>query len=227
MDDSVDAAPQLLQLTGNQQALYGALQVKATILATIYHGALSVLQDGGNPDRLALAAHGLRELMEKIPRYLDLPREEPSSNMTVQVRALQETWRDTVEKTICLSDRCWNGPIDTFLERFLQRVRDFFLWVDSARPPRRQAVTAALRKLDPLPHPLPEPIEKLRVKEWEFIHNYFEKVSHHNGTVTFDEFSRWLANLEKFLLDNLIPRTFEDHARIDEIIDEGDNDAEA
>jgi hypothetical protein len=227
MDDPVDTSPQLLQLTGNQQALYGALQVKAATLATIYHGALSVFQDPGNPDRLALAAHGLRELMEKIPRYLDLPKEEPSSNMTGQVRALHKSWRDTVEKTICLTDGCWNGPIDTFLERFLQRVCDFFLWVDSARPPRRQAVTAALRKLDPLPYPLPEPIEKLRLKEWEFIHNYFEKVSHHNGTATVDEFSRWLVNLERFLLDHLIPRTFEDHARIDEIIDESDSNAES
>ena len=222
MSDLVDTSPQLLQLSGHQQTLYGALHAKGVMLGIMYHGALSVFQETGNPDRLALAAHGLRELMEKIPRYLDLPQEKSSSNMLGEVRGLHDSWRDTVTKTNCLKDGRWSGAVDKFLERFLKRSQEFFQWVEDNRPKRKQYAAAVLRTLDPLPYPLPYAIEKLRVNEWECIHDYFEKVSHHNGVVTIEEFTSWLANLERFLLDCLVPRTFEDHVKIDEIIEEGE-----
>jgi len=226
MSDSVDITPQLLKLSTHQQSLYIVLHAKGAILGTIYHGALSVFQEEGNPDRLALTAHGLRELMEKIPRYLDLPQEKSSSNMLGKVRGLQDSWRDTVEKTNCLKDGRWSGTVDKFLERFLKRTHEFFQWVEDNRPKRKQSAATVLRKLDPLPYALPEAIEKLRVNEWECIHDYFEKVAHHNGVVAVEEFTGWLASLERFLLDRLIPRTFEDHAKIDEIIEEGEKNAE-
>lgn len=226
MDESVDTSPQLLQLSGNQLTLYGALHAKGAILGTVYHGALSVLQQGGNPDRLALAAHGLRELMEKIPRYLDIPQEKPLPNMLEKVRNLHESWLDTVKRSNCLKGDRWNGAVDKYLEKFLKRTHDFFQWVQDSRPKRKQAAAAVLRKLDPLPFALPKAIEELRVNEWEYIHNYFERVSHHNGIAAIEEFTGWLTTLERFLLERLIPRTFEDHARIDKIIEEGEKNAE-
>ena len=63
----------LLQLSAQQRALYEALAEQDKRLAGIYLGSLLVLSQLENPDSLALAAHSLRELMEKLPKYRDLP----------------------------------------------------------------------------------------------------------------------------------------------------------
>jgi len=66
-DDPGDALTEgLSRLSGSQRTLYEALASKDPRLARMYLGALSVLDRQGNPDRLALASHGLRELMEKM-----------------------------------------------------------------------------------------------------------------------------------------------------------------
>ena len=52
--------------SGLQGALAEELKKKAPQLEIIYLGALKVLADQGNPDRLALAAHNFRELFEKV-----------------------------------------------------------------------------------------------------------------------------------------------------------------
>jgi hypothetical protein len=56
-----------LQLTPTQQGLFEALVDRRGTLGEWYRAAVAVINDGGLPDRLALAAHALRELMEKLP----------------------------------------------------------------------------------------------------------------------------------------------------------------
>ncbi len=71
----------VFQISGKQRFLYEALSERDTQLANeqgkkladMYLGALRVLADEHNPDRLPLAAHGIRELLEKLPRYLKVP----------------------------------------------------------------------------------------------------------------------------------------------------------
>ena len=58
--------PTPLELSGQQRALYEALSGKDERLAGMYLGSLLVLRQIENPDLLALAAHGLRELMGVI-----------------------------------------------------------------------------------------------------------------------------------------------------------------
>ena len=53
-------------LADQQVRLLRALQSKDDSLAAMYLGALRVLSDCDNQDRFSLAAHGIRELMEKI-----------------------------------------------------------------------------------------------------------------------------------------------------------------
>lgn len=119
-----------------------------------------------------------------------------------------------------------SGDIDIALENFLKKVHEFFAWIKIDRPTRKQSAANVLRKLDLLNRPLPKVIENLRVDEWEEIHNYFQGVSHHNLSATIEDFESWCATLEAFLLDRLIPRTFEDHTKIDEIIREGEGNAD-
>jgi hypothetical protein len=75
-----EGAVNLGRLKGQQRAAYDALlqkdlalKAKNSKMAQMYIGSILVLQQVGNPDRFALAAHGIRELMEKMSRYLDVP----------------------------------------------------------------------------------------------------------------------------------------------------------
>lgn len=218
--------PQQLQLSGRQRALYEALSEKEQSLADMYLGSLMTLQQAGNPDSLALAAHGLRELMEKLPIYLDAPVDVKTQSLKGKVRELVPSWSGTLERSSCYSESGWSGEIDRHLRKFLKRSHRFFDWFEAERPTRKQKAAEALRELDPLKQPLPEPIAGLRVEEWDRFHDFFEGVSHHGINPSQDDFTVWQSAFESFLLDRLRPRTFEDHAEIDKIISEGENNAD-
>lgn len=215
-----DSQPIRLELSGQQLALYKALAGKDIKLAQMYHGALSVLSQSENTDRLALAAHGLRELMEKLPRYLDVPMVN-LGEVSERIRTLNRSWHRTLERSACHNNGTWSGEIDGFLQKFLKATHEFFERVKD-HPTWKQQAARILRKLDPLDRALPQPIENLQVKEWNEIRNYFVNVSHHNASADPEEFELWLSALERFLLERLIPRTFDDQTRIDEIIKEGE-----
>jgi len=56
-----------LALTPTQQELYKVLADQHVGIAVCYQAAIAIINDEVLPDRLALAAHALRELMEKLP----------------------------------------------------------------------------------------------------------------------------------------------------------------
>jgi hypothetical protein len=212
---------EVLTLSGQQQALYAALIEKEHRLASMYHGALAVFGQHNNPDRLALAAHGLRELMEKLPRYLNLPT-ETQPKLTEKLRSLNQSWDRTVAKSKCHENGKWNGEIDKVLQEVLAEIEGFFGWVNEQVPKRKESTARILRTLDALGRALPAPIEALHIEQWDLIHRFFISVGHHQRAASDEEFTTWLAALETFLLDQLTPRTFEDHAKIDAIIKEGE-----
>ncbi len=69
----------------------------------MYLGAILVFGQRGNPDAIALAAHGLRELMEKLARHLNVPMAQTSGvtakvfEMSAKYRAIQEAHPDRKE----------------------------------------------------------------------------------------------------------------------------------
>lgn len=183
-------------------------------------GSILVMADARNPDRLALAAHGLRELMEKLPRYLALPVAKPGGGLGGRARNLALEW-SKLRLTLPLT-----AVPDKRTAQFLQRLAAFFAWLDADAPTRRQQAALTIRELDPTRQALPEPIANLRVTEWDKCHEAFEAISHHGRDVTVEQLGAWIDVLERFLLDHLRPRTFEDHARIDQLIIEGESDGE-
>lgn len=206
------AVPLVLQ--GHQRALFEVLQHRDGSPAAMYLGALHVLAEEGNPDRLALAAHGIRELIEKLPKYFDLPV-PTQARMGDKVAVLQAEWKKVRPKM----ER--GGPFPTTL---WDKLEEFFLWLESDRPAWRAKVAQLLRSLDPAGRPLPAPIEKLRVQQWLECNEFFVNSSHHREC-TQDEFMAWLDFLERFLLDLVRPRTFDNADKLDALILEGEDDA--
>lgn len=95
------------QPDGPQQSLYEALIAKSSELGSIYIGALMTLERRDNPDRLAQAAHGLRELMEKLPKYLDLPIQNRSPSLKEKVRDLSQRRDNVIRNSISHDGSGW------------------------------------------------------------------------------------------------------------------------
>ena len=80
--------------------------------------------------------------------------------------------------------------------------------------------------LDPSIESLPEPLRRFIYKDWDDLQKYFNSVCHHNREPDEQEFRERRDELEKFLLERLLPpRTFADFDDIDAIITEGERNA--
>jgi hypothetical protein len=211
-----------LVLTGQQQTLLTALVETDPQLGTIYLGGLHVLHQEGNPDREALAAHAIRELMEKLPQFIDVPTpEKPKKpvSLNVKVRELSGHWSGVSAEAMSAT------VITPKLRKFHIRVKDFFDWFEQSFVKRREQTAAALRSLDATGRSLPTPIEELHIKHWGLCNDFFQSVSHHGRLCSQEELASWLDELERFLLDRMRPRTFETFSTLDKIIAEGETDA--
>jgi hypothetical protein len=210
-------------LTGQQRALVAALRETDRQVAVMYLGALHVLQQSANPDRLALAAHAVRELMEKLPEHLDVPSHDKQpkgqASLNVKVRELAEHWSPIADVAAEATE------VSPKMRKFNRKAQDFFVWFESNFHTRREQTVAAIRALDASRRPLPTPIEELHVQHWRTCNDFFQAVSHHKKTCSDDEFVSWLLALEIFLLDHMRPRTFDNFSSLDEIIAEGESDA--
>lgn len=216
-----------LSLTPKQRTLHRALLEKDANLARMYLGGLVVLNDPGNPDSLALAAHAFRELMEKLPATVAVPATARGEKLRVKVNEVQDAWRRATTGSRCHAAGNWSGEIDEPLRKLLLRLAGFFGWIDAHLPRRREEVARTLQRLDASGRALPGPLQDLNVEVWTKTHEFFQAVAHHGKVPTPDELSTWLDAAESFLLDRLKPRTFDDFAAIDAVIQEGDGGAKS
>jgi len=210
------------EISGRQLTLFHALEKRQPRLAQMYFGALSVLNDGTNPDSIALAAHGLRELMEKIPQTIDVPVKAQNERMGVKVAELRRLWETTLNKSSCHASGKWQGEIDPTLRNLLQGLNDFFDWHAAHHPRIREEIRSVLRQLDAPGNVLPSPIENENISAWREMRDFFVNTSHHRLRPERPEFLQRLDELEVFLLDRFHPRTFEDFEKIDALLREAE-----
>jgi len=207
-----DGADPRLQLTPTQQGLFAALVDKRGPVGDWYRAAIAVINDAGLPDRLSLAAHALREVMEKLPgvsldRGLDLP---------TKVRELRPPWEHACQAR---QDDTWNGAIGGELQAFLVVMQEFFEGQDHLVRTRRQYVVEFLRRLDVAPAGLPNDVQEENAKQWVAFHRYFDRVAHH-GAAEETTFRDQVSRLETFLSARLIVRPTADFARIEALAEE-------
>jgi len=210
------------RLDGAQRELYEALVALNSELGIMYLGGLMTLGQVNNPDRLAQAAHGLRELMEKLAKYIDVPTVNKPPSLKERVRVLAERREIAIRNSGNRDGSKWLGEIDGHLQRFLSASDEFFDQFASDYVTRRRQTAEILRGLDPSATPLPEQLEELNIAKWRQCNDYFQGVSHHTRATVEDEFAMHLSELETLLLDRLAPHTSEDFAIIDELIREGE-----
>lgn len=224
-----------LQLSGPQQTLYEAFLKKRARLADMYLGALGALEQRENPDRLALCAHGLRELIEKLPTIVDLPIEAiaasasdtpKSTSVGEQVRELEKHWSHFTKKWNPSAPEVSNKKFQGDIAALLKRLKGFFETIKQIMPTRRDAYRGTLRGLDPAGQSLAPPIEDRLVMRLIDLRDYFVKVAHHKVEASEIDFRDRLLAIEVFLQERLVPRTYEEFTQIDEIIARGKSDAQ-
>jgi hypothetical protein len=214
------------ELTGPQARLAELLTAKAEVLGTIYVGTRMVMVQMSNTDRHALAAQGVRELMEKLPRHLRLPVTEPARSRSERLRDHASAWEAAKNASQCWGDGQWRGEVDDPLRDYLVAEEQFIAEYLAEAPTRAASVRILVRSLDPLAHPLLEPAEDLWVKRLDRLNRYFEGVAHHQITPSAGDFDGRVEELESFLLDFMLPRTYEIEDALDALIEEAERHAD-
>src|SRR2546430_12741083 len=133
-------SPQL-GLQSQQFALYRALSGVGEPrigkqLSACYLGALATLAEPRNPDRLAQAAHSIREMMDLLPEAVDVRTEALREKLGNEAAKLENAWREA-QKSACLEAGRWKGQIDGPLKKFLVQAVAFYEWKDEHQPRRR------------------------------------------------------------------------------------------
>jgi hypothetical protein len=176
---------------------------------------VAVINDDGLPDRLSLAAHALREVMEKLPG--DGVRVDRGADLQTKVRGLRPLW----DLACGENQRCggtWNGAIHEPLRELLVVMEAFFDGQEQLVVTRRELAVRFLRTLEVGPQALPDDVQIENAKQWMTFHRYFDGVAHH-GSVSENAFREQLSRLESFLSVRLMPRPTGDFTSIDRLVE--------
>lgn len=195
------------KLQPQQYLIYTKLREKSDKLARIYISAIYVLNQEDNPDRFSLASHNFREIIDNLNEIVN-KSDKRRANLKERVIGLKDQWIDFTN----------NGNE----KQFLKKVSDFFEWFQLDFPKRKEDARKTLRNIDPSKRPLPDNLENLAINYIMDIKKYFAGLAHHGRKLIISDFFGYLSEFEKFLLDRIVPRTFDDFAEIDEIIREFD-----
>lgn len=187
----------------------------------MYQGALQVLADEENSDRLALSAHGFRELMEKMGP-------DRGQTMNAKLQELRKSWDSACDRSESFDQGEWRGgAIDGPLREFLAVLVEFFESMKTHVQSLKKGFQQLMRDLDPYPSGPPQDLEEIRVNEWQRSYRFFQNVCHHRKIATPDGFRERVDAIETLLHDYLAPRTFDVHTELDALIEEGERDANA
>lgn len=212
------------ELTGQKLILHTALVKRNVELSKMYLGAHTVLCQSNNPERYIHAAHSLREIIEKLPLYLEISKKKKGASLKDKCINLVACWNSKALKSSANNDGEFQGEIDNKLCSFMREFAKFIEWFKNDNPSRKDEKRKLLRELDGYGIPMPNEIEKNRVNQLDAYQGYFTGVSHHNKSVVSEEFDSYLYHFELFLLDIFVPRTFEKHEEIDDLIVLGEAD---
>jgi len=196
-------------LSGRRRALFEVLIAKDDSLAKMYVGALMAREATTNPDFLTQACNSVRELIDALPNFFTVSQ-RPPGRLGDKVNALRDRWRR--------ERRVVNGDGSALSDRFIAQLEEFFEWNEQSFPRRRDMAREIIQQLDASGRRLPGAIENLRAEQWIEIRDFFTNSTHH-GTCDEADFDTWIEAFEYFTLDLARPRTFENAARIDELVE--------
>ena len=219
---------ELLVLTSKQQAVLEVLQSKQTEKSPLgdwYIGALYALNNHYNPDRVAQAAHSLRELLQKLPRIVQGNEVHVSAT---DFAGMRRNINDRILKDKERYSEGWkNKIIDARLNKTLGKIEDYFS--HNQQPTRKEQIKQAVATIDPMVNSFGSEIQEVKRNQYHHLWNQLEKFSHHGIRPDVAEFKKCLEELENIVFDLLAPVTAKDQKGIQTILslpDKSDSDVE-
>lgn len=208
------------------------IRLKRTLKATnyglseIYESVLNVLDANNISDNIRMAAFGIRELLNKLPDYINAPFKKNTDKLGDLTARLKAKWEGQKIKA-CL-ELTWQDFHVEQIKNFLSECRDFFQLNDEIHISRKEKAIATSRTLNIKysEENLPEHLEETIATQWNDFLDYFNGVVHSEyGETNKNIFISQVSNLEEFLIGLLEPNVFDAMHDIDEIIKSGENNA--
>jgi hypothetical protein len=206
VDDNHENTPDITKsdlpeaLTRREEEVFELLQTLSTPSKAFhewYRGGITILKSK-SPDRIAQAAHSIRELCDALPkRIADIPEfKSPIS----AVKNFSDQFLDL--KAQNYGDG-WQGKIVTAqLNDLLSKFEKLF-----NEPPRSKRFGKALTAFDLQIELLSKDTRRKRDNVFEELVSFFQNVAHHKHLATEEEFRKKLAFFESLLLNYLTPCT--------------------
>ncbi len=208
------------QLEERQLEVWRALRVRSSEkspLADWYFGAITVSRDPFNPDRIAQAAHSLRELLQRIPRALST---EESGITGGQLKNKRDALRRALDAEKVKFGGKWQGKaISPGLENILNGIEQYFDL--SHRPDRREQVSGGLTRLDPMLQTLPALLRQEKQQRYVELWTRLEGFAHHGGKKSEDDFTDCIVEVENLIVELIAPVSADDQTLLLEILAEG------
>ena len=206
-----------LVLTPQQQEVLDALGNRETEkypLSQWYLGALYTLENHNNPDRVAQAAHSLRELLEKLPQVIH------ESDVHVNSSKFKEM-RIKINKHLSRAKNRYpeglkGKQIDEDLDKTLIEIENYIEL--NNKPDRRERIKQAVANIDPMVNTLDTEIQKAKRDQYHDLWRQLEGFAHHKSRSSVEEFSNCLKELETIVFDLLAPITAQDQQDIQTIL---------
>ncbi len=213
--------PLPVPLTEQQRAIREELRRTHPRLAAMYDGALRVLHTFDHQEKLPLAAHLLRELIEKLTE--DKIEEKLGEGIRrPNIARVCEAWRNVPN-----TDGTGHGfkHISEQLHRFIRAWKVYFADRENFGPKRKDQWGKFVDTL-PKPDSAPRTQREFHVELWNTCYDFFTSVSHHRTEPNVTEFTRMLEILERFLSNWFVGGAFRQYDYIDRLIKQGEADGE-
>ena len=217
-----------LGLTSKQRDVLEVLKSNQTEkyrLSDWYIGALYALDNHCNPDRVAQAAHSLRELLEKLPRVIQGSNVQGSRT---DFKGMRRNINDRILKDKEHYPDGWkNGNINARLDKTLRKVEDYFK--RNQQPTRDEQIQQTVAAIDPMVNSLDIEIQEAKRNQYYNLWHQLEGFTHHKSKANIEEFVDCLKELENIVFDLLAPIIAQDQKEIQTILslsDRSESDVE-
>jgi hypothetical protein len=179
--------------------------------ARFYAGALRVLNDGGNPVRIEMAAYGLREMLDELEIAAGLT---PSgSSLGARVRELKDAWAAAKHEG--------DGSLSSGQVKLTRKMGSFFTDFDRDYPSRRIRAGMTVRGIAPFERSWPPVVEREAADRLMALRKRLNKGLHRGDGLTRSQLLAVLDELETFLRGVMAPPTFDRFDEIDAIVARG------
>ena len=206
-----------LVLTSKQQEVLEVLQSKQTEkypLADWYIGALYALNNQYNPDRVAQAAHSLRELLEKLPWVIHGNIVQANTSRFANMR---DSMNNLMLKAKKRYPEGWKGgQINKGLAKTLNILEGYLEL--NRQPNRRERIQQAIATIDPMGDRLGNDLQIKKRNKLFNLWEVLEDLAHHKSDPDIAEFKNCLKELENTMFDLLAPITAQDQKEIQTIL---------